>query len=315
MKTSNKYMILAAGLLLSACASEAPFDGPQEKQKGSFAKSALNLQVHTDHVIKQTKAEEVTLDDVVVTFFTPDHQLLDHYIYGYMPSVVVLNQGDYYLSAVYNHFGEEKPFAAAFDAPFYQGDSKIFQIKPNEITSDLDVVKCELQNVMTSVVFDDYLKQNMADDSYVELKINENGENPLNFNLEQEGGKHYGYFECKGEQTLVATFHGKINGAETSETKTVSNVSAGNHYRITFKLHDYQGENTGSHDTNVVLDASVTKTDKDGTVSIEEMGLGDSKLDENERPGEDPENPDDPNNPDDPVSQVGPEITANEGIS
>lgn len=309
MKSIYRVLLGASFVgLLGACASEAPFEGPRDRESGSFAKSALNLKVQTDHVIKQTRAgNEVVMDTVHISFFDKNNQLKDFYRYGEMPEVVVLNEGDYYVSAVYTHDGSDEHRAAAWDYPFYQGKSDMFTINPNQITTDLGTIKCALENVMTSVVFDPLLRAHMSEeDSYVELKLNE-GSEVLNFTVKEEDNQNYGYFHIDGEQTLVATFKGKIDGAYTAEVKTVANVEAGNHYRITFKLHDYQGENSGNLNAEVMLDASVTKTDVDGNISVEEVGLGDSKLDDSERPSENPENPDNPDNPDTPNA---PTITA-----
>ncbi|MDE6578741.1 MAG: DUF4493 domain-containing protein [Muribaculaceae bacterium] len=303
MKKITIYTACAGMLLLSACASEAPFEGPHDRAKGSFAKSALSLQVHTDHVIKQTRAEEIDINDIHIAFHDVNNHLIsENNFFRYLPEVVMLESGNYYITAFYTKTGDDVLYAAAWDSPYYEGKSENFEIKPNEITSNLGTIKCVLKNVMTSVVFEDALKSQMSEDSYVEVKINENSPNSLNFTTAEDNGQHYGYFEINGEQTLVATFHGIINGAETVQTKTFSNVTGGNHYRITFKLHDYQGEESGNHTTGIDLDASVTKTDEDGNVSLVEEDLGDKPLDDNERPNENPENPDEPVVPADPIS-------------
>ncbi|MDE6008761.1 MAG: DUF4493 domain-containing protein [Muribaculaceae bacterium] len=294
-------ILLCASLagLLGACASEAPWEGPKDRGEGSFAKSALNLKVQTDHVIKQTRAgKEVEMDMVYVNFFdNKSGHLKDFYLYGQMPEVVALEEGDYYVTAVYTHDGTQEHRAAAWDYPFYQGKSDMFTIKPNQITTDLGTIKCALENVMTSVVFDPMLREHMSEeDSFVELKLKE-GSDVLNFTVKEQDNENYGYFHIEGEQSLVATFKGKIDGAYTDEVKTVANVEAGNHYRITFKLHDYQGENSGNAAMDIMLDASVTTTDVDGNVSIEEAGIGDYDLGDNERPSENPEEPIIPDQP------------------
>lgn len=288
--------------LLSACASEAPFEGPKDKGKGSFAKSAINLKVQADHVIKTKAGDEVLLDDVHIIFMR-DNDALDNYVYGYMPEVVVLDEGTYSLTAFYTHDGVQMLYPANWDTPYYEGHSEKFEIKANQITSDIGTIKCVLKNVMTSVVFDPTLVEHMSDDSYVEVKI-QNSNDVLDFYKDET---RYGYFAIGEEHTLVATFHGVIDGAQTSETKILSDISAGNHYRITFKLHDYKGENSGNMNMEVLLDASVTTTDIDGNVSVEEIGMSDSDLGDAERPGEKPE---DPVNPDDPVLASGPQISA-----
>lgn len=297
-------MVLAAGLLLAACASEAPFEGPKDKEKGSFAKTAFSLKVQADHVIKTKAGDEVVMDDVHISFHrVNDNAMIDNYWYGYMPDIVVLEEGKYTITAVYTHDKDDVLYPANWDTPYYEGHSDEFQIRANQITSDIGTIKCVLKNVMTSIVFDSTLTDHMSDDSYVEVKI-QNSSDVLNFTKSET---RYGYFTIGDEHTLVATFHGKIDGAETSETKILSDISAGNHYRITFKLHDYKGENSGNLNMDVVLDASVTTTDINGEVSIEDMGMGDTNLGDAERPGE---KPDEPQQPEQPVVKDAPVITA-----
>ena len=136
----------------------------------------------------------------------------------------------------------------------------------------------------------------------MEVKVGANS--GLNFTLtESEAGKA-GYFMHTAESTLVATFNGKIDGVNAVETKSMKNVAKGNHYKITFKLHEHSGDPTGDSDAEVKIDANVTVTDIERNIDIADEPL----LDDSERPTEEPETPGP--GPDEPSAWDGPSAEA-----
>ncbi|MDE5868912.1 MAG: hypothetical protein K2H18_01660, partial [Muribaculaceae bacterium] len=68
--------------------------------------------------------------------------------------------------------------------------------------------------------------------------------------------------------SLVATFHGEVEGIPTVETKSFDQVQKGHHYKITFKLHTQSDEHYGEADATVNVDASVTTVDLENNIVV-----------------------------------------------
>lgn len=297
MKKTYILSAVAAGLLLTGCGKEDPF-GTVEVGEGQFLKSAIAVDVKVDETIRQnvrTRAAEADINDFTVVF-TKDGQSQPYVTYKYadMPDIVVLPIGNYTCTAYY---GENR--IAEWENPYFLGKSETFEVVENEITSYIEPIECRLENIKVTIDFDPLLKSKMSADSYVEVKVGANS--GLNYTAaEAESGKA-GYFMHTAETTLVATFYGDIDGTRTVESKSYKNVEKGNHYKITFKLHNGgQGSATGDVDGDIRVDASVSVTDVERNIEIE-----DEILDDSERPKEDPDDPTPPG-PSDPKA---PEIT------
>lgn len=306
MKKSYFIPFIAAGLLVSSCSKENPFDSEYQGE-GQFLRSALSMSI-ADESRRQampTRAE-ANVDDFTV-IFTKDGeaQPVAKYLYGEMPEVIVLPAGTYTCTATY---GEDRQ--AEWDSPYYEGKSETFDIIANEINSYVEPIVCRLANVMVSIDFDYSLRQAMSSDSYVEVKVGSSSS--LNYGVAEADASKAGYFQNKGETTLTAVFHGTVNGAQTVETKTLDGVVSGNHYRITFKLHaGDNGDGSGDVDGTVSTDASVTIIDVERNIEISD---DDEILDDSERPTEgSDENPEQPGG-DDPTPPVSGEAPTIEGL-
>lgn len=299
-----------AGAVLAGCSSENPFTGEEEENGvGVFSKDALNLDVRTEETIKQkapTRAgnDEINLDDFKIVFNNASTgEAYTSYRYADMPDIVELPKGTYTIIAEY---GEDQ--VAAHESPYYIGYSDEFTVSPMSITSNIGTIQCNLSNVKTSVYFDPTLVQHMDDNAYVEVKLGNLSTSSLRFTKDHSKNGTAGYFKAGEETTLVATFRGNIDGYEVNETKTLDGVSAGNHYRFTFKLHNHKGETTGSVPGTIEVDASVSVTDVNLGVELKP----DEVLDDDERPTEDPEPGTE--NPPTPPTESGPVIEALGGI-
>lgn len=283
MKRLYILSLAAAAMLATGCSKENPFTGPENQEEGQLLKSALAVDMKVDETVRKnirTRAD-VNLDDFTV-IFTKEGQStpVRKYKYSEMPDVVTLPVGDYVCTAT---LGENRP--AEWENPYFLGRSETFTVNPYEITSYVAPIECRLENIKVSIEFDPMLKSRMSSDSYVEVKVGDN--TGLKYTLtETEAGKA-GYFMHTAETTLVATFNGKIDGTDAVETKSLRDVAKGNHYKITFKLHDHSGDPTGESDVNVQVDASVTITDIERNVEIGDEPL----LDDSERPSEEPVGP------------------------
>lgn len=286
--------------ILCSCGAESPFSQEENGNKVmcEFHKSSLDLDVRTDNVVvnspSRAGANEIALDDFTVWFYKDGSDTpVSHYKFGEMSDVILLEKGEYVVKAT---FGED--VEAEWETPYFAGSSKSFSVNPNEITTDIGVIPCKLQNVKVSIVFDPELANATGDDASVEVKVS-NGKS-LKFSKTETRN---GYFRLGSEKTLVATFEGTLDGAKTSESKSLDNIEAGNHYRITFRKHIHGNDNHGSVSGDVSISASVDVENIDKNVTLEEQN---KPLEDEMRPKEeDPENPDGPGKED----PVGPQIT------
>lgn len=276
--------------LFVGCAKENPFVINGDEETGSFYKSALSMNLASDDMVKrqiQTRAE-VSPNDFNIVFSKVGSSVPVLTIkYADMPNVVTLPTGDYKCIATY---GEDR--LAEWECPFYLGSSEEFTINPYEITSYIDPIVCKLENIKVTIDFDPVLRQKMSEDSFVEVKVGSNS--GLKYTTTHSDNGTAGYFRHNNENTLVAVFNGKVDGVLAVETKSLKNIAKGNHYKITFKLHNHDGDDTGDNDADIKVDASVIVTNIERNVNIGDETL----LDDDERPTEDPK--DDPNPANDP---------------
>ncbi|MDE7412339.1 MAG: DUF4493 domain-containing protein [Muribaculaceae bacterium] len=287
MKTKYTVGLLSCMMLLSSC-EELGFQLSTEQGAGTFSKQSILLDVRDDAQTIQnahTRAGS-ELDDFKIIFFRNNSETPEaSYIYSEMPDVIVLPVGLYSVTAT-----KGVDVEAAWESPYFLGKSDAFQIRKDSITSDLEPIICRMQNVKVSVEFDPMLTAKMTPDSYVEVKVEDNP--GLKFTKDTEG--QAGHFKHSEGVSLVATFNGVVEGATTVETKSFEAVKKGYHYKIKFKLHSQDSDQTGQTGAEVNVDASVTPINLD-TYEVE---IGeDEDLGDNERPKEGDDNPDVPTPP------------------
>ena len=280
--------MLAAALITTGCSKEDPF-GPGNEGEGQFLKSSISVDVQADgleHRNAPTRAAaDPDVDDFTVIFTREGNsQPVAKYRYGDMPEVVTLPAGTYTCTAIY---GENR--SAEWESPYFLGTSETFEVVPYEIVSYLKPIECKLENIKVTVDFDAELRASMSADSYAEVKVGSSA--ALNYGIAEADSQKAGYFMHAEEISLVAVFHGTIEGSEVVETKSLKNIQKGNHYKITFKMHPGSGSGaTGDVDGDVVVDASVSVTDVERNIEIGEEIL----EEEGDRPtegGEDPQPP------------------------
>lgn len=311
MKLKYIFPLVAAALLASGCSKEDPFTpgnngdaGSDSDYSGKVLKSALAVNVDADvlnNTIVRSRADFDINDFTIVFTKEGGNQPAAKYVYSEMPDVVILSAGKYTATATY---GENRD--AAWSSPYFVGASAEFEVVANEITSYIEPIECKLENIMVSIDFDSELRAAMSPDSYVDVKVGNSA--TLQYGTAEADAGKAGYFKHQDEISLVAVFHGSIEGAEIVETKSMQNIEKGNHYKITFKLHTGAAGNlTGEVNGEVSVDASATVVDVNRNVSIEDEPL----EEEGDRPtnggGSDPDVPNPPVNPDEPAL---PTITA-----
>lgn len=310
-KLTNIFLNFILLISTAACSNELPFKETSDDGEGRILTSSLIVDVKTEEKLVRAETGAVDVKDVTVDFVNtadPDNVVLT-YTYGHMPEVVTLPVGEYMVKAYYGGYYGENNSSAAFNKPYYYGESEEFSVEKDKITDNIEPIVCKLSNVKVTILFDQGLVNFIDEQAKVSVRVGESG--MLDFYPNTED---CGYFEyVDGSSTLVAEFTGSINGDPTSETKTYDNVNPGNHYRITFKLHKVNveapgGINPGEQGNEIKVDATVNLKDLRGEESYindpeEEIYLEDDRYN-----NVDPEpGPDDPVNP---PTGDGPTITA-----
>lgn len=222
---------------------------------------------------------------------------VNSWTYATTPEIITFAPGAYTLE-VYN--AELQP--AAWDAPYFFADKR-FNIVAGAIER-IGTLTCKFSNIRVSVTFDDNILPLLGDDVQVTIQ-GADGE----FLTFTKNETRSAYFQAlDGSTTLGINFEGTVAGHMEKFSKSLSDVSAGQHRKIHISATGgsvpVQGE-TGYIDptTGIGINFSVTDEDVDGNVEAEEEVI------EANRPQEDPENPDDPSRPDDPVTPGDDSIT------
>lgn len=298
--------------LFGACSKDNPFDNDASSATGGLLTAALDVSLNSEFGPRSVKNRKVRaavpdINDFKVAFYQKGAEdPTVTYDYDKMPEIVTLPVGDYMAVAFYG----ENP-VAGWDSPYYEGKSKEFTIEEDQITDKVDPIVCKIANVRVSVEFTDELRKVLGSNCEVEVVVGDAGS--LTFSLADVEAGRSGYFRyINDSQTLAATFRGDVDGAYTEETKTSDKVAPGYYYAITFSLHDAGEEDPGfiqpGDDSFIKVDATVTTED------IEWNGeSGESVIEDDMRPQENPSKPDDPVGPEQPGDEGnGPKITAKE---
>lgn len=292
MKKIYLIPLLSAGLLMAGCSKEKGFDGEMSDDEGQVLKTALDMSTTSDQIMVTRAEQGVDLSNFKINFIKKGESVAPKsFTYSEMPDVVTLKVGTYTATA---ELGQD--LNAEWENPYFKGQSEEFDIEAYQIISFISPIECALMNIKATIAFDETLLAAMSPDSYVEVKV---GDNPgLNFTTAEATSGKAGYFKHTNENTLVATFHGTVNGSEIVESKSYEGIDKGRWYKLTFKLHQNSGgDPTGGASGEIVVDASVTTEDVNADVTLED----DAPLDDSDRPnwggGDDPEPPTPDNGP------------------
>lgn len=271
---------------MAGCSKEKGFDGEMSDDEGQVLKTALDMSTTSDQIMVTRAEQGVDLSNFKINFIKKGESVAaKSFTYSEMPDVVTLKVGTYSATA---ELGQD--LNAEWENPYFKGQSEEFDIEAYQITSFISPIECALMNIKATIAFDETLLAAMSPDSYVEVKV---GDNPgLNFTTAEATAGKAGYFKHSNENTLVATFHGTVNGSEIVESKSYEGIDKGRWYKLTFKLHQNSGgDPTGGASGEIVVDASVTTEDVNADITLED----DEPLDDSDRPnwggGDDPEPP------------------------
>lgn len=286
MKTKILSLLAIAALAsgLTSCDDNwDPNPTPDDKQ-GQVSLASLGVEVSTAEQTLSRADVDLTPFIITITNKTTGVQAAQ-WTYGDMPELFALPVGDYTV-AVKSH--DVQP--AEWDKPYYLGE-KDFSIADSEIT-EIGVVTCQFASLKVTIKFSDELRAIMADDTQVSVVAGENGTSLVYTPSETRAG----YFEVVDESTtLVATFTGTVNGYAENLIKTYNDVTAGQHWIITFTVKDYPNipDEYGNIDPSegINVDVSVETVDVDGNVDVDEDVLDSSDRPGKEDGGEEPPTP------------------------
>lgn len=247
MKNISKMAVLVA-LCATLAACEEQWDPNLLLQEnGTIDLSSLTIDVDGEvtELSRSTDAIDVKTFTVAILDANTGAATNQWTVAG-MPEVVTLPVGNYIIDV------ENAPLqAAAWDAPWYHGTSKVAVVK-DEVAYPATLT-CRLSNVLVSVNYSDALRQVLDPNAQVVVSVNPTA--PLTYTLDET---RTGYFALpEGASTLVAEFSGKVNGREVTLRKSFGDIAVAQHHTITFSLK------SGQLDPSIIIDADITYDDVD----------------------------------------------------
>lgn len=241
-----------------------------------------------------SRAESYDINSFTVRVLNSEGTPVNNWTYASTPEIITFAPGAYTLE-VYN--AELQP--AAWDAPYFYADKR-FTIVAGAIER-IGTLTCKFSNIRVSVTFDDNILPLLGDD--VRVTIQGADGDFLTFTKDETRSAYFQALD--GSSTLGINFEGTVAGHMEKFSKSLSDVSAGQHRKIHISATGgsvpVQGE-TGSIDpgSGIGINVSVTDEDVDGNIEAEEEVI------EANRPQEEPE---EPVTPDDPVTPGDDSIT------
>lgn len=210
-------------LLATACHSEKV--NYEIKQEGQLNLSSLLLTPNTDPLVTESRVA-AELNDYTVEVYTEAGELVSSWKYSEMPEVYTLKIGKYKIVA---HAPVTE--GAAFDTPYCEGESKVFEITQDNLT-DVGEVACTLHNVKVTIKYADNLKPLLGEDVKVTVKI---GTESLEYGKDETRS---GFFHCAETNTVDVVFAGTVDGIAENVTKSYTNVALGTELIVTYNLMD-----------------------------------------------------------------------------
>ncbi len=268
---------------------------PPTGSDGSLALGSMIVDVkeNANVIVSPGSRAAADVNNFQVTIYDKTGAEAGSWTYGQMPEIVTLAAGDGYAVKVKSHDVEK----AAWEMPYYYGESKSFSIEKNKIT-EVGTVTAEFKSIKVTVEFTDELKAIVSDD--VKVVIEANDEGLITFTKKEVEDGSAAYFEAvDGSTTMVAHFAGSIRGNAVDSKAPFTDIAAGQHRIVRYgvKIGPDVPEPDGSITPGgITIDTEIVEVDVDGNTTVV-----DPDLDSSDRPGpEEPENPDKPG-PDEPT--------------
>lgn len=295
-KIYNIFMMLAIVVAFSSCSKEKWDFDMDDTAYGEILLSSMTVDVsNAEEVISRSS---IDISGFIVKIYdASDNSLVKQWTYAEMPEVFTLPVGEYSVNVI-SHVQE----SAAWDKPYFEG-SKTFTIQDSRIT-EIGAVVCKLANVKVSIRYSDDLRAVMGDDVVVTVLMNDGG--ALTYTPSETRAGYFKYIA--DSHTLVATFSGTVDGNKETLRKEYTDVAAGQHRIITFKIKTGDGavgipdENGGINiEGGISIDASVTTIDMTSDIIVDEDVIDGDRPQEGDEE-ETPDQPDEPDQPDNPVT-------------
>jgi len=293
MKINIYNIALAASMLTVASCSEhwtppVGFDGSV-----ALGSMVVDVKENANVIVSSGSRAAADVNSFQVTIYDKTGAEAGSWVYGQMPEIVTLAAGDGYVVKVKSHDVEK----AAWEMPYYYGESKSFTVEKNKIT-EVGTVTAEFKSVKVTVEFTDELKAVVSDD--VKVVIEANDEGLITFTKKEIEEGTAAYFEyVEGSTTMVARFTGSISGNATENKASFTAVASGQHRIVRYGVKvgpDVPKPDGSITPGGISLDTEIVEVDVNGNVTVV-----DPTLDPSDRPGhEGPENPDQPG-PDEPT--------------
>ena len=290
MKIKISNIALAAAMLTVASCSE--HWTPPTGSDGSLALGSMIVDVkeNANVIVSSGSRAAADVNSFQVTIYDKTGAEAGSWTYGQMPEIVPLAAGDGYVVKVKSHDVEK----AAWEQPYYYGESKAFTIEKNKIT-EVGTVTAEFKSIKVTVEFSDALKAIVDDD--VKVVIEANDEGLITFTKKEVEDGSAAYFEAvDGSTTMVAHFIGSISGNAIDNKVPFTDVTAGQHRIVRYGIQigpDVPEPDGSITPGGISLDTEIVEVDIDGNTTVK-----DPNIDPSGRPGyEDSEKP----GPDDPT--------------
>ena len=225
MKKQISFLLtlFAVVLLATACHSEKVDYGIS--QEGQLNLSSLQLTPNTDPLVTESRVA-AELSDYIVEIYTEGGDLVNSWKYSEMPEVYTLKVGKYKVVA-----HAPVTTGAAFDTPYCEGESKVFEITQDNLTN-LGEIACTLHNIKVTVKYADNLKPLLGEDVKVTVKV---GGESLEYGKDETRS---GFFHCEDNNTVDVIFSGTVDGAVENVTKSYMDVALGTELIVTYNLID-----------------------------------------------------------------------------
>jgi len=151
----KRNLLFCLFLLLISVISCQKEENITDQLKGSLSIN-IGLFISVNEVDNSLKSTLGTEDFKVSIFGTGGEEVLVFERASDMPEEIELAPGQYYVTV-----NSHNNLPAAFDNPYYSGESEVFSITPGG--QQTIGVNCELANTMISIVYADNLKNNYSD--------------------------------------------------------------------------------------------------------------------------------------------------------
>lgn len=250
--------ITATALGLASCADSWE---PLASDTGEVALKTLGVEVKLDESVISRAG--IDLNPYIVTVYNDQNGSVSQWRFADMPEIFSLPVGNYSVE-VKSHQVEK----AAWDAPLYLG-TKEFKVEKDRIT-EIGTVVCSFASLKVTVNFGEDL---LAVCSDMQVRVVANDEGELTFTPDEQRA---GYFEViTGSTTIAAHFTGTVNGYVENIVSTYTDIEAGQHYILNYRLRTNPLEpdpETGQIDPSqgIFVETGVTEVNQDGTVNNDE---------------------------------------------